>query len=120
MLNLIGRLADGWIPSSGFMPPERLPGMHDRIDDAARTSGRKPTDVRRIYNVSGMITEGDRGGFLQGPVSYWVDELTRLAVELGRDAFILWPAAEPTSQLRRFVEEIAPEVRRAVAGHRAP
>jgi alkanesulfonate monooxygenase SsuD/methylene tetrahydromethanopterin reductase-like flavin-dependent oxidoreductase (luciferase family) len=120
MLNLIGRLADGWIPSSGFMPPDRLPEMHDRIDIAADAAGRKPSEVRRIYNVSGTITDGERGGFLEGPASYWGDQLTRLAVELGMDAFIFWPAAEPTTQLRRFAEEVAPEVRDAVARHRVP
>jgi alkanesulfonate monooxygenase SsuD/methylene tetrahydromethanopterin reductase-like flavin-dependent oxidoreductase (luciferase family) len=120
MLNLIGRLADGWIPSSGFMPPEQLPEMHDRIDVAAKAAGRKPSEVRRIYNVSGTITDGERGGFLEGPASYWADQLTRLAVEFGMDAFIFWPAAEATSQLRRFAEEVAPEVRDAVARHRTP
>jgi alkanesulfonate monooxygenase SsuD/methylene tetrahydromethanopterin reductase-like flavin-dependent oxidoreductase (luciferase family) len=120
MLNLIGRLADGWIPSSGFMPPDRLPEMHDRIDIAADAAGRKPSEVRRIYNVSGTITDGERGGFLEGPVSYWADQLTRFAVELGMDAFIFWPATEPITQLRRFAEEVAPEVRDSVARHRVP
>jgi alkanesulfonate monooxygenase SsuD/methylene tetrahydromethanopterin reductase-like flavin-dependent oxidoreductase (luciferase family) len=120
MLNLIGRLADGWIPSSGFMPPDRLPEMHDRIDIAADAAGRKPSEVRRIYNVSGTITDGERGGFLEGPVSYWADQLTRFAVELGMDAFIFWPATEPSTQVRRFAEEVAPEVRGAVARHRVP
>ena len=120
MLNLIGRLADGWIPSSPWAPPERLPEMHERIDEAAQSAGRKPSDVRRLYNVSGTITQGDRGGFLEGPVSYWAERLTRLVVELGMDAFIFWPAAEPTTQLRRFAEEVVPEVRGAVARYRAP
>ena len=120
MLNLIGRVADGWIPSSSFMSPERLPEMHDRIDSAAETAGRKPSEVRRIYNASGMITDGGRGAFLEGPASYWADQLTRLAVELGMDAFIFWPTAEPTTQLRRFAEVVAPEVRGAVAKHRTP
>ncbi|MQA99829.1 MAG: LLM class flavin-dependent oxidoreductase [Actinobacteria bacterium] len=120
MLALVGRLADGWVPSSPWAPPERLPEMHDRIDEAAQNAGRKPSDVRRIYNVSGTITDGDRRGFLEGPVSHWADQLTRLVVEFGMDAFIFWPAGEPTGQLRRFAEEVAPEVRTAVARHRAP
>lgn len=66
MLNLIGRLADGWIPSSGFAPPERLPELHERIDEAAQAAGRKPSEIRRVYNVSGTITDGDRGNFLEG------------------------------------------------------
>ena len=50
---------------------------------------------------------------MEGSVSYWVDELTRFAVDLGTDAFIFWPAAEPTTKLRRFAEEVAPEGRGA-------
>jgi hypothetical protein len=94
--------------------------MHERIDVAAQEAGRKPSDVRRVYNVSGKITDGAREGFLVGPVSYWVDELTRLAVELGMDAFIFWPASDPAAQLRRFAEEIAPAVRDSVAKSRLP
>ena len=118
MLSLAGRIADGWVPSSGWMTPERLSEMHARIDDAAHAAGRKPSDIRRIYNVSGTITAGAKGGFLDGPATYWIDELTRLVVELGMDAFIFWPASDPTSQLRLFAENVAPEVRRAVAAHR--
>jgi alkanesulfonate monooxygenase SsuD/methylene tetrahydromethanopterin reductase-like flavin-dependent oxidoreductase (luciferase family) len=120
MLALIGRLANGWVPSSPWAPPERLPEMHDRIDAAAEAAGRKPSEVRRLYNISGMITDGGRGGFLEGPVSYWINQLTRLVVELGMDTFIYWPGGEPASQLRRFAEEVAPEVRSTVARHRAP
>jgi alkanesulfonate monooxygenase SsuD/methylene tetrahydromethanopterin reductase-like flavin-dependent oxidoreductase (luciferase family) len=119
MLDLIGRVADGWIPSSGFMSPARLSEAHERIDTAAEGAGRKPIDVRRIYNVAGTITDGNRGGFLEGPTAYWVDVLTRLAVEVGMDAFIFWPAGEPTPQLQRFAEEVAPAVRSAVTSQRS-
>lgn len=118
MLNLIGRSADGWIPSAGYKSPEQLPGMNARIDEAAEKAGRKPSDIRRIYNVSGKITQGERGKSFEGPASYWIDELTRFAVELGMDAFIFWPTADPTTQLRRFVEEVVPAVRSAVAQSR--
>jgi alkanesulfonate monooxygenase SsuD/methylene tetrahydromethanopterin reductase-like flavin-dependent oxidoreductase (luciferase family) len=117
-LELTGRLADGWVPSSGWLPPERLPEMNERIDEAAEAAGRKPDAIRRIYNVAGTITDGSRGDFLEGPASYWVDELSRLTVEFGMDAFVLWPAAEPTAQVRRFAEEVAPGVRAAVADQR--
>lgn len=120
MLSLIGRAADGWIPSSGWAPPERLAEMHERIDAAAHEAGRRPSDIRRLYNVSGKITDGDRGDLLEGPVPYWVDELTNLAVESGMDAFIFWPATEPTAQLRRFADEVAPAVRKAIAADRSP
>jgi alkanesulfonate monooxygenase SsuD/methylene tetrahydromethanopterin reductase-like flavin-dependent oxidoreductase (luciferase family) len=120
MLSLIGRTADGWVPSSGRIPPGALPAMHERIDIGADAAGRKRSEVRRIYNVSGTITGGERGAFPEGPVSYWVDELTRLAVEFGMDAFIFWPATDPTAQLQRFAEDVAPAVRRSVNGYRRP
>jgi len=119
MLALIGRLADGWVPSAGYMPPPRLAELHERIDEAAHAAGRKPSDIRRIYNVGGTITDGNRGGYLEGPVSYWIDELTRLVVEVGMDAFVFWPATDPTPQLRRFAEDVAPSVRDAVASIRS-
>jgi alkanesulfonate monooxygenase SsuD/methylene tetrahydromethanopterin reductase-like flavin-dependent oxidoreductase (luciferase family) len=119
MLALIGRLADGWVPSSGWMPPERLQERHARIDAAAEAAGRKPSEIRRIYNFGGAVTDGDRGDFLEGPVSYWTEQLTRLVVELGMDSFIFWPQADATTQLRRFAEEVVPEVRASVARQRA-
>jgi alkanesulfonate monooxygenase SsuD/methylene tetrahydromethanopterin reductase-like flavin-dependent oxidoreductase (luciferase family) len=120
MLRLIGRVADGWVPSSGWATPERLRGLNEQIDEAADAAGRKPSDIRRIYNVAGMITDGARGNYLEGPVSYWVEELTRLAVELGMDTFLYWPATDESAQLRRFAHEVAPEVRSEVARRRSP
>jgi alkanesulfonate monooxygenase SsuD/methylene tetrahydromethanopterin reductase-like flavin-dependent oxidoreductase (luciferase family) len=118
MLALIGEMADGWIPSSGWASPEQLPALHRRIDEAAEQAGRSPSAVRRIYNVAGTITDGHRGDFLEGPVSYWIDELTRLALDIGMDAFILWPSVDPPGQLRRFAAEVAPAVRKQVGTHR--
>jgi alkanesulfonate monooxygenase SsuD/methylene tetrahydromethanopterin reductase-like flavin-dependent oxidoreductase (luciferase family) len=119
MLSLIGRMADGWVPSSGWMTPARLPEMNARIDAAAQAAGRKPSDIRRIYNVAGRITDGERRDFLDGPATYWAEELTRLAVDQGMDAFIFWPVTDATEQLRRFVEEVAPAVRSNSASERS-
>jgi alkanesulfonate monooxygenase SsuD/methylene tetrahydromethanopterin reductase-like flavin-dependent oxidoreductase (luciferase family) len=118
MLALIGRVADGWVPSSGWAPPERLLEMHARIDEAADAAGREPNAVRRIYNVAGAITDGMKGGFLDGPGSYWSDELTSLALEFGMDAFVFWPVTDPTAQLRRFAEDVVPAVREAISTRR--
>jgi Luciferase-like monooxygenase len=69
MLALVGRVGDGWLPSSFFVPPERLPEMQARIDEAAATAGRNPAAVRRAYNIGGAITDGASRGFLKGPVA---------------------------------------------------
>jgi len=119
MLGLVGRLADGWVPSSSYMPPERLAGAQARIDDAAAEAGRDPAAIRRLYNVSGRVGPGG-GGFLDGPAGQWVDQLLPLVVEAGMDTFVLWPSESPASQLERFAAEVAPALRQAVAAHRGP
>ena len=118
MLGLIGRLADGWVPSLGYSPPEKLPEMHERIDDAAKGAGREPGEIRRAYNVNGRIgPEGD--GLLEGPVSKWIEDLTRLTLELGMDTFIYWPSEYHVRQIEIFANEVVPAVREAVDKERA-
>jgi alkanesulfonate monooxygenase SsuD/methylene tetrahydromethanopterin reductase-like flavin-dependent oxidoreductase (luciferase family) len=116
-LALLGRVADGWVPSSSWAPPGRLPELRERIDEAALAAGRNPADIRRLYNLFGAVDES--GDFPDGPVTQWVDRLTSLAVEHGMDTFVFGPARDPVHQVRRFAEEIAPAVREAVDRHRA-
>jgi alkanesulfonate monooxygenase SsuD/methylene tetrahydromethanopterin reductase-like flavin-dependent oxidoreductase (luciferase family) len=118
MLALTGRLADGWTVSHPYVPPERVPDMRRRIDEAARRAGRHPAAIRRIYNVMGTVADGPVREPLHGPPAHWVEELTRFALELGFDTFVFWPAEEPVNQLERFAAEVAPAVREAVANER--
>jgi alkanesulfonate monooxygenase SsuD/methylene tetrahydromethanopterin reductase-like flavin-dependent oxidoreductase (luciferase family) len=119
MLTLTGRLADGWVPSSSYAPPERLPEMQQRIDAAALAAGRQPEDIRRVYNVMGRITSETPQGPFDRPASSWVVELTRLAVEVGMDTFIFWPTDDRLRQMQQFAAEVVPGVREAVARARA-
>ena len=119
MLDLIGRLADGWVPSLGYSPPERLPEMHKRIDAGAERAGRKPGEIRRVYNIAGRI--GPEGyGLLEGNVQKWVDVLSRFALDLGMDTFIYWPSEDHVRQVELFAGEVVPAVREAVEKERAP
>jgi alkanesulfonate monooxygenase SsuD/methylene tetrahydromethanopterin reductase-like flavin-dependent oxidoreductase (luciferase family) len=118
MLGLIGRLADGWIPSMGWATLDKLPEMHRRIDAGADKAGRKRSEIRRVYNVSGNIgAEGN--GLLEGPASKWVEQLTRFALELGMDTFIYWPSEDRERQVELFASEVAPAVREVVAAERS-
>jgi alkanesulfonate monooxygenase SsuD/methylene tetrahydromethanopterin reductase-like flavin-dependent oxidoreductase (luciferase family) len=118
MLRLTGRLADGWVPSFGSMPPDKLPAAQETIDQAARAADRNPADIQRLYNVSGTI--GDQAGAsgLVGSIADWIALLTQWATELGMDTFIFWPAEPTTEQVELFATEIAPGVRDAVAERR--
>ncbi len=118
MLDLTGRLADGWVPSLGYSPPERLPEMNRRIDEGAVRAGREPREIRRAYNVSGYIGTEDEGP-LDGPASRWVETLTGFALEHGMDTFIYWPSGDHERQVEAFAGEVVPAIREAVRSGRS-
>jgi alkanesulfonate monooxygenase SsuD/methylene tetrahydromethanopterin reductase-like flavin-dependent oxidoreductase (luciferase family) len=94
------------------------PEMQKRIDDAALNAGRDPAAIRRLYNVMGQIGDGPSKVPFNGPITQWVDELTRLALVEGMDTFILGLPEPPGNQIERFMAEIAPRVRENVAAAR--
>ncbi|MFG2925628.1 LLM class flavin-dependent oxidoreductase [Streptomyces sp. NPDC048305] len=120
MLAMTGRLADGWIsPLNIYVPPLEVPSRQEIIDKAAIEAGRDPKDLRRIYNVIGVIGEhGDAPG-LVGGVQHWVETLTQWVVDLGFDTFIFWPATDPQRQLTLFANEVVPAVRERVEALRS-
>jgi alkanesulfonate monooxygenase SsuD/methylene tetrahydromethanopterin reductase-like flavin-dependent oxidoreductase (luciferase family) len=110
MLRLIGRLADGWIPSLGYAPPARIPELRSRIDDAAAAAGRDPAQIKRIYNVSGRIGgPAERG--IGGAAGEWIELLSGFVRDLGFDAIVFWPEGDPVEQVDRFAAEVAPALR---------
>jgi alkanesulfonate monooxygenase SsuD/methylene tetrahydromethanopterin reductase-like flavin-dependent oxidoreductase (luciferase family) len=118
MLRLIGRLADGWLPSVGsYLRPEALPAMQRIVDEAAAKAGRDPAEVRRMVNLSGSIAATGAEG-ISGGVDDWVDLLAGWATELGIDTFILWPTTPGERQVELFGAEVAPKVRAEVTTRR--
>ena len=115
-VQLTGRVADGWVPSfRGDL--SRIVDMAARLDGAAAEAGRDPSQIRRVLNIGGAITDGASEGPLRGPVDQWVDELTDLAVGQGFDTFILW--ADGPDQLVTFAQQVVPAVRAQVAIERS-
>lgn len=112
MLELTGRLCDGWVPSSAYLPPERLTESMRAIDRAAREAGRSPSDIRRIYNVAGTIRPGPAEGLLVGDGDHWQRQLVSLS-EQGIDGFLLVLGDDAETQVRRFAE-VADAVRAVV------
>jgi alkanesulfonate monooxygenase SsuD/methylene tetrahydromethanopterin reductase-like flavin-dependent oxidoreductase (luciferase family) len=117
-LRLIGRVADGWVPSYGSMGPVAFRAATAVIDDAATAAGRDPLSIRRIYNIPGVITDGPRGDPLVGPVDQWVETLTSWALGLGVDTFVYWPPDSGAAAVERFAAEVAPAVREAIEAAR--
>jgi alkanesulfonate monooxygenase SsuD/methylene tetrahydromethanopterin reductase-like flavin-dependent oxidoreductase (luciferase family) len=116
MLRLTGRLADGWLPSSPYAAPETLPAMNDTIDAAAAEAGRRPADIRRLYNIAGEF-HANGTGFLRGPAHMWAEQLAELTLDHGISGFIAM--GDDPDHLRRFAAEVVPAVRELVAAGRA-
>jgi hypothetical protein len=97
MLDLIGRKADGWLPSLAWLEEDAIVRSNAIIDEAAVAAGRSPADVRRLVNVDSGIS---------------VDELTHLAVKHGFSTFIV--STDDPGALQRFALEIVPNIQRAM------
>jgi alkanesulfonate monooxygenase SsuD/methylene tetrahydromethanopterin reductase-like flavin-dependent oxidoreductase (luciferase family) len=104
-LELTGRLADGWLPSLGYVPPHEIADKQARIDDAAARAGRQPSEIRRLLNVDAGAGH---------------EQLTELALEQGIDTFIVWFEDDLEYEIRRFDEEVVPAVRTNVSIQRRP
>src|SRR3954470_23232995 len=72
MMRVVGRLADGWIPSLPRLPIEDVPPKQRAIDEAAEKAGRDPGAIRRIANLSGKITDEATSDWLVGPAEHWI------------------------------------------------
>ncbi|WP_435824353.1 LLM class flavin-dependent oxidoreductase [Microbispora amethystogenes] len=116
MLELTGRLGDGWVPSSGYAAPEDLGAMTAILDAAAERAGRDPAGIRRVYNIEGRFSGAAGEGFLNGPPAVWAEQLAGLVRDHGMSVFVL--AVDDDRDLKVFAEEVAPAVREAVARER--
>jgi alkanesulfonate monooxygenase SsuD/methylene tetrahydromethanopterin reductase-like flavin-dependent oxidoreductase (luciferase family) len=99
MLSLVGRAADGWVPSLGYVQPASLLEGNKRIDEAAVAAGRAPNAIRRVLNAAADVS---------------VELFTSLTVEHGMDTYVIGGLEEPDA-LRWFASEVVPAVREAVA-----
>lgn len=62
VLALTGRVADGWVsPLMNWKPPATAAQDNVAIDYAAREVGRDPCEIRRLYNVTGALTNAAVG-----------------------------------------------------------
>ncbi|HWV23565.1 MAG TPA: LLM class flavin-dependent oxidoreductase [Thermomicrobiales bacterium] len=113
ILRTTGRLADGWIPSLGYLPegPRSLAEMNRYIDEGAEQAGRDPSAIRRMLNINGQFAQQGQG-FLVGPPQQWADQLAEVAMEYGISTFIV--AADDTYTIEMFANEVVPATRELV------
>ncbi|GIH15428.1 LLM class flavin-dependent oxidoreductase [Rugosimonospora africana] len=118
MLRLIGRVADGSLPSLPYLSrgPAELVDINAYIDEGAAAAGRDPRSVRRLLNIAGRFTN-TASGLLDGPADQWAEDLAGLALDHGISGFILM--GDDPSTIQRFGQEVAPAVRELVAAERS-
>jgi hypothetical protein len=114
MLALTGAKADGWLPSMGYADVDALPAMNAAIDEAAREAGRRPAEVRRLYNIVGRFGTGS--GLLEGAPRDWALQLSELTLTQGMSTYIL--SAQSEDDVRRFAADVVPAVRELVETER--
>jgi alkanesulfonate monooxygenase SsuD/methylene tetrahydromethanopterin reductase-like flavin-dependent oxidoreductase (luciferase family) len=124
MLRLVGRKADGWLPSLGVLTREELRAGNDLIDAAAENAGRDPDSIRRIINVQGVIGEQPApsrselpvgylaGEPLAGPPDWWVETLAGF-VDDGFDTLVFWPVDMVPGQVELLAGDVVPHFRRS-------
>jgi probable F420-dependent oxidoreductase len=114
-LALTGRLADGWIPSLGFAPPEQVTAMRERVLDAARDAGRQPADLTCCYNLEVRVDKAPqaRPSLVSGSAGAVAGRLVDL-LKLGFDALSLAPSGPgEEEQIELLGREVLPAVRAA-------
>jgi alkanesulfonate monooxygenase SsuD/methylene tetrahydromethanopterin reductase-like flavin-dependent oxidoreductase (luciferase family) len=119
MIGLVGRKADGWVPSFGVLSRAELSAGNERIDAAAEAAGRDPRQIRRVLNLQGVIGESPTpptgelpvgyllGEPLAGPPEWWAETLTGF-VRDGFDTLIFWPVDPSPGQVELFADEVVP------------
>lgn len=126
MLQLTGRLGDGWSISQGYVPPEKAFQMSEIINRAAEAVGRSPGSIRRNYNIGGVIAEktperieAQQTGMIPsevtGSAGEWVKTLVSYYRDFGFDSFNFWPSAgDEVEQIRLFAEKVVPKARESM------
>ena len=124
MLRLVGRKADGWLPSLGVLTRDELRAGNEQIDAAAERAGRDPASIRRIINLQGFIGEGPApsrsqlpvgylaGEPLAGPADWWVATLASF-IDDGFDTLVFWAVDLSPDQIALLAGDVVPQFRRS-------
>ena len=98
MQGLVGRKADGWLPSLPVMEPGGLSEGNAIIDEAAQAAGRDPREITRLVNIF--------------PGQQTPEALAQLVVEDGVSVLIL--ASDEPDEMEGFAAETIPAIREHV------
>lgn len=116
-----GSLADGWIPSFGYAPPDVVVGMRAKMRSAAARAGRDPDDITCAYNMEIRIGEQrEDPSIVSGSASHVTDQLlgfTKLGFTVLNLALV---GPDEREQLELLARDVIPAVHAAVSSGAAP
>jgi alkanesulfonate monooxygenase SsuD/methylene tetrahydromethanopterin reductase-like flavin-dependent oxidoreductase (luciferase family) len=119
MIRLVGRKADGWLPSLGVLSRDEMRAGNQLIDETAEGAGRDPRQIRRLLNLQGIIGERRTppsgrlpvgyllGEPLAGPPEWWAETLLGFAAD-GFDTLVFWPVDPSPAQVELLAAEVVP------------
>lgn len=112
MLDLIGRKADGWLPTYQFLKPEQAYQKIERIRAGAEKAGRNPDEITYGYNIPVLVDEQavTNQWRIAGDAMQVTEQLATIAAH-GFTFLNLWPVGEATGQRERLAREVLPGVR---------
>lgn len=123
MSRLVGRMADGLLVSHNYVPPQKLLELNQWIDEGAQEAGRETSEIRRGYNLMGVLNIGRedttvtglKAEFVYGSVQEWADKIVEWYEEYSQDTFNFWPVAgNQAVQIEAFAQEVVPAVREEI------
>jgi alkanesulfonate monooxygenase SsuD/methylene tetrahydromethanopterin reductase-like flavin-dependent oxidoreductase (luciferase family) len=112
MLDLVGRKADGWLPTYQFLAPEQAYRKLERLRKSAEQAGRNPDQLTCGYTIPVLVEKGSvttRGQIAGSP-----EEVARQLADVVRHGFTflnMWPVGEAAKQRGLLAREVLPIVR---------
>jgi alkanesulfonate monooxygenase SsuD/methylene tetrahydromethanopterin reductase-like flavin-dependent oxidoreductase (luciferase family) len=116
MLELVGRKADGWLPTYQFLEPEQAYQKGERIRAVAEHAGRNPDGITFGYNVPILVEEGavTNRWRIAGSARSVAKQLATIARH-GFTFLNVWPVGEASVQRERLARDVLPAVRDLLA-----
>jgi F420-dependent oxidoreductase-like protein len=132
-LRLVARHADGW--NAAYVPPQEFARLSAVLDQWCEKQGRNPKDVRRAVNLAfNLATDGASaereaaklkqewgsmagriaGGALMGTPTQAADRILEYVAAGATEVNIALRAPFNADALDAYIEEVVPQVRRAV------
>jgi len=112
MLDLMGRKADGWLPTYQFLAPEQAYRKLESLRKAVEHAGRDPDQFTYGYSIPVLVEKGSVTTREQ--IAGSTQEVARQLAEVVRHGFTflnLWPGGEAATQRELLAREVLPIVR---------